>query len=125
MSHRQAIERSEGWKLHVSAGRANAGEVLQRVLPVLLHQTASFKIAASPEALDRLNQGRKSPSQIGKFITAYANDDAQAVCLALALESATRGLPAPPFRLTARGDATPGALNGARGYFMADALSVP
>src|SRR5271166_7108196 len=74
VSHRQPIWRSEGWKLHVSAGRANADEVLRRVLPVLLQETASFKIAPSIEALDRLNQGRAGHSQVGKFITVYPND---------------------------------------------------
>jgi hypothetical protein len=95
VSHRQEVSRAEGWKLHVSAGRANAGEVLQRVLPVLVQETASFKIAHSMAALDRLNQGRAGHSQVGKFITVYPNDDVQAVRLALALESATRGVPGP------------------------------
>ena len=96
VSHRQAIRHAEGWKLHVSAGHANAVEVLQRVLPVLLQETASFKITPSIAALDRLNQGRAGHSQVGKFITVYPNDDVQAVRLALALDSATPGLPGPP-----------------------------
>ncbi len=45
--------------------------------------------------LDALNQGQDGLSQIGKFITVYPNDDAQAVRLAVALDEVTRGHSAP------------------------------
>ncbi len=87
---------SQGWKLHVSAGLTSADEVLRRVAPVLLAEKASFKVAASTEVLAELNaDGRASLSQIGKFITVYPRDDAQAVRLAVALDEATRGLRGP------------------------------
>src|SRR5439155_15017643 len=85
----------QGWKLHLSAGACSAEAVLRRALPVLLADDASFKVAASIRALEYLNEGSGGLSQVGKFITVYPNDDAQAVRLARALDEATRGLRGP------------------------------
>lgn len=90
-----AAPREQGWKLHISAGLPTAEIVLRRVLPVLLVETAEFKIIASLEKLAALNTGEYGISQIGKFITIYPNDDVQAVRLASALHAATAGLEGP------------------------------
>jgi tRNA A-37 threonylcarbamoyl transferase component Bud32 len=87
--------RQQGWKLHLSATVLSAADVLCRSLPVLLAEDASFKVAASPRVLTRLNQGESGLSQIAKFVTVYPNDDEQAVRLAVALDRATRGLRGP------------------------------
>src|SRR5215216_2753664 len=42
---------AQGWKLHVSAGVATAAETLRRVLPIVLAEDISFKVAGSPGAL--------------------------------------------------------------------------
>ncbi|MGE5459866.1 MAG: hypothetical protein ACM3WR_04495, partial [Solirubrobacterales bacterium] len=86
---------SQGWKLHVSATVGSAAEVLERTLPVLVAEGVAFKLAASPEVLAALNQGEGGLEQAGKFLTAYAADDEQAVRLAVALDEATRGLRGP------------------------------
>lgn len=94
----------QGWKLHVSAHPATALEVLTRVLPVVRRHKVRFKVASSPRALSLLNAGAGGPSQIGKFITVYPEDDDQAVALASELDLATEGLHGPripsdrPFR---------------------------
>jgi serine/threonine protein kinase len=85
----------QGWKLHISASVVCAEETLRRVLPVLLAEDASFKLAGSYAMLDSLNHGDGRLSQVGKFITVYPNDDRQAVRLAVALDTATRGLEGP------------------------------
>jgi serine/threonine protein kinase len=85
----------QGWKLHISATVASATTVLGRVLPLLLVEDASFKVAASVNHLRELNEDNDSLSQIGKFITIYPRDNAQAVRLAAALDEATRGLRGP------------------------------
>jgi hypothetical protein len=85
----------QGWKLHISAGVDSADEVIRRTLPILLADTASFKIARSRGVLAELNAGVAGSSQVGKFITVYPNDDLKAVRLAVALDSATRGLRGP------------------------------
>ncbi|MBI2762122.1 MAG: protein kinase [Chloroflexi bacterium] len=93
--HPRAATPAQGWKLHVSATVASAADVLQAAVPVLLDDDATFKVAASLEMLASLNEGNGGSSQIGKFITVYPCDDAQAVRLAVALDEATRGLRGP------------------------------
>ena len=87
-----------GWKLHVSAINPSALEVLERAVPVLLDEAASFKIAASYEALLHLNHGLGGGSQVGKFVTVYPADATAAVRLASKLDHATRGLRGPRIR---------------------------
>jgi hypothetical protein len=81
----------QGWKLHVSATPLSAVEILEVALDVLLADGARFKVATSIGILSALNAGHLGLSQIGKFITVYPSDDAQAVRLALKLDEATRG----------------------------------
>ena len=95
VEHERARTPKQGWKLHVSATVCSAESVLRRALAVLLTEDASFKLAASPGQLAMLNEGTGWLSQVGKFITVYPNDDAQAVRLAVALDAATHGLRGP------------------------------
>jgi hypothetical protein len=85
----------QGWKLHVSAGICDAAAVLGCALPVLLTEQAAFKVVASREHLHMLNRAGYGLAQVGKFLTVYPRDDAQAVRLAGALDVATRGLRGP------------------------------
>src|SRR2546421_227703 len=85
----------QGWKLHVSATSLSAQDVLQSVLPPLLDERVTFKVAQSPDVLELLNRGSVGLSQVGKFITVYPSDDVQAVRLAVRLDQATRGLRGP------------------------------
>lgn len=86
---------AQGWKLHVSASMDSALAVLGRVLPVLVGEPVAFKVAASPARLADLNCGEAGATQVGKFVTVYPGDDAQAVRLAVALDQATDGLRGP------------------------------
>ncbi len=92
----------QGWKLHVSAYPSTARDVLSRAVPVLMAHRTTFKLAASAADLARLNIGVGGPSQIGKFLTVYPSSDEQAVALAEALDSATRGLAGPAVPSDAR-----------------------
>ena len=85
----------QGWKLHVSATVVSCEQTLGRVLPLLVGERASFKVAASVQHLAELNDGEGGVSQIGKFITVYPEDDEQAVRLTARLDEATRGLAGP------------------------------
>jgi serine/threonine protein kinase len=93
--HVQAGQQTQGWKLHLSASVVSARPMLERALPVLLSESASFKVAASLQRLHTLNIGLGGYSQIGKFITIYPNDTAQAVRLAAQLDRLTRDLRGP------------------------------
>lgn len=95
VAHENADVPAQGWKLHVSASVGSAAAVLGRALPVLLGETASFKVAASLDRLGDLNRGDGGRSQVGKFLTVYPTTDVQAVRLAVALDEATAGLDGP------------------------------
>jgi len=86
---------AQGWKLHVSAGLSSAQAVLEQVLHVLLADPTPFKVTRSAGELDLLNSGAAGMSQVGKFVTIYPTDDAQALRLAAALHDATVGLRGP------------------------------
>jgi hypothetical protein len=88
-------ERSQGWKLHISATVNSAPDVLARSLPVLLDTDAAFKFAGSLERVARLNARHTARGQSGKFITVYPASDEQAVELAEKLHRATSGLSGP------------------------------
>lgn len=90
-----SVLRNQGWKLHVSANVPEAPLVLSRVVPTLVSERVSFKLADSLNTLRGLNEGEGGFSQVGKFITIYPDEDAQAVRLAIALDAATRGLSGP------------------------------
>lgn len=85
----------QGWKLHVSANVMSARDVLERILAVLLKDDAHFKVLSSKSTLVQLNNGFLGPSQVGKFVTVYPNNDDQAIRLATALDAATNGLAGP------------------------------
>jgi hypothetical protein len=76
----------QGWKLHLTASNASAGELLELATPVLVAARTPFKVAATPLHLATLNEGGAGASQIGKFVTVYPVDAASAVALARALD---------------------------------------
>jgi tRNA A-37 threonylcarbamoyl transferase component Bud32 len=108
VTNARSSSRAQGWKLHVSASVWSAAGVLRRVLPVLMDETASFKVAATTRTLAQLNLGQAGMSQVAKFITIYPDDDAQAVRLAVALHHATRDLRGP--RILSDRQVAPGSL---------------
>lgn len=108
VEHPSAARPEQGWKLHVSANLHAALDILERVLDVLASFPTCFKFARSPEQLAALNEGAGSNSQIGKFVTVYPVDDAQAVALALALDRATLAASGP--RIASDRPLRPGSL---------------
>src|SRR5262245_21754534 len=72
----------QGWKLHVSATPFSAVEVLEAALEVLLMEGVRFKVVKSTELLRSLNAGQFGLPQIGKFVTVYPSNSADAVAIA-------------------------------------------
>jgi len=91
-----------GWKLHVSASTRTALPTLRLAVAVLRAELVAFKAAASLERLEELNHGRHSLSQIGKFVTVYADDAAAARRIGFALARALRGQAGPRLRYERR-----------------------
>lgn len=74
---------TQGWKLHISATILEACELLEKVAPFLIAQKVRFKAPKSLEELSRINQGLVyGYHQVGKFLTVYPANEAQAVSLA-------------------------------------------
>ncbi|MFJ6759769.1 class IV lanthionine synthetase LanL [Streptomyces sp. NPDC091273] len=90
-----AVRRTQGWKLHVSATPLSAPLVLARAAEVLTAHRVPFKFAASPARVAALVSGRFARGGGGKFMTVYPADDAQFRLLAEELHRATVGLPGP------------------------------
>jgi hypothetical protein len=91
-----------GWKLHVSASTRTAVPTLRIAVAVLRAESVAFKAAASVERLEELNHGRHGLSQIGKFVTVYAEDAAAARRIGFALARALRGQAGPRLRYERR-----------------------
>ncbi|MEV6010142.1 class IV lanthionine synthetase LanL [Streptomyces sp. NPDC051976] len=89
------VERIQGWKLHVSATRSSAPEVLHRVADVLVPRGCVFKFARSLGTVSEMTGARFSRAQCGKIITVYPSDDGEFRELAAALDEATAGFPGP------------------------------
>lgn len=66
---------AHGWKLHVSTRAATFADLVDRLLPVLLEERCSFKLARSTAVLTRLNNGHSSPATVGKAVTVYPPQD--------------------------------------------------
>lgn len=86
----------QGWKLHLSATLLNAGEMLEKVAPILQAGGVLFKAPASLYELSLLNSGLDyGYGQVGKVITIYPRNNEEAVRLAHELHGLTSGMAAP------------------------------
>jgi serine/threonine protein kinase len=85
----------QGWKIHVSATQANAPELLQRIVPMLVGAQRAFKFALDPLVLSIINGKGWSVAGAGKFVTIYFDNEEQFVLLAEQLHHATVGLEGP------------------------------
>jgi hypothetical protein len=98
LAHVEASMPDQGWKLHLTASETSALDVLAGALNSLLDEPVTFKVTRSLAQLNDLNEGHGGLSQVGKFLTVYPNDDAQALRLCASLDKATRGLRGPRIR---------------------------
>jgi hypothetical protein len=93
---RTVLDPAQGWKLHVSATVLNAVDVLTAVAPFLASQNALYKAPRSLRELKKLNAGvYYGYTQIGKFMTIYPPDEAEAVRWAERLHELTRSFGGP------------------------------
>ncbi|MGC4813227.1 class III lanthionine synthetase LanKC [Micromonospora sp. DT228] len=67
----------QGWKIHVSAGLANAERVLDTVWDYCVPRGLSFKFLRGPRTLLLRNSKYAARAASGKFITVYPSDDAE------------------------------------------------
>ncbi|MDG4809513.1 class III lanthionine synthetase LanKC [Micromonospora sp. WMMD1120] len=67
----------QGWKIHISAGLANAERVLDAVWDYCVPRGLSFKFLIGPRTLLLRNSKYAARAASGKFITVYPRDDAE------------------------------------------------
>ncbi|GHA16507.1 hypothetical protein GCM10010329_44240 [Streptomyces spiroverticillatus] len=79
-----------GWKLHISARPVNLPSLAALLLPVLLEERVSFKLARTVGVLAGLNKAEKNPAAVGKAVTVYPEPD-QVRRLGLRLAALLRG----------------------------------
>ena len=84
----------QGWKIHVSASPAHAGEVLRRVAAVVIPRACRWKAARSLDKLMDLSAPPSPLTQSGKFITIYP-DTGEVASLAAELDVVTREFDGP------------------------------
>lgn len=66
---------AQGWKLHVSAGAAEAAGMYSLVIPRLLQLEAAFKVARNLDDVVFINSGDGGVTQLGKVMTIYPMSD--------------------------------------------------
>ncbi len=71
----QGPKQAQGWKIHVSAMIANAEEILERTVPLLVLEDTDFKFVLDPSILYLVTGKRWYRGGGGKFMTIYPHDD--------------------------------------------------
>jgi hypothetical protein len=118
--------RAAGWKLHVSATVSGVDSLFERVLPCLARHGAHFKMVAERDAILQLSAGNFGETQIGKVITVYPRNDAEAVALARELIEHTRGIVGPRIATDLHlGEAVYARYGGVRPRITVDRLGEP
>lgn len=87
--------RSQGWKIHVSAGLGNAERVVEQVWDYCVGRDISFKYLRGKLSLLMRNAKYAPRGGSGKFITIYPADDAQFELILADLDRLVGGEPGP------------------------------
>ncbi|WP_433261708.1 class III lanthionine synthetase LanKC [Micromonospora vinacea] len=85
----------QGWKIHVSAGLANAERVLDAVWNYCVPRGLSFKFLRGPRTLLLRNSKYAARAASGKFVTVYPRDDAELELACKELDELLAGEPGP------------------------------
>jgi len=85
----------QGWVLHLSAIKAQLQELFLIVLPVLIHKNIPFKIVQNITLAGRILDGQLGSEYLGKIMTIYPPNDAQAILLADQLIAITHSFMGP------------------------------
>lgn len=90
-----AMEKTQGWILHLSVIRAQLPALLRLVLPLLVAEGVPFKIVLNTTTFDAMVDGGLGYQNLGKIVCIYTPTDAEAVRMAQALITLTGGFRGP------------------------------
>jgi predicted Ser/Thr protein kinase len=86
---------AQGWKIHVSAGPDNAGEIIERVWRYCVPRNISFKFIPGRLAVFMRNAKYAPRAASGKVITIYPQDEAACGRVLSELDAILGGAPGP------------------------------
>ena len=75
------INKVQGWILHMSVSKYKFCELINIVIPILLHSNIPFKIPATRQIKDNLSDGIYGYTKLGKVCCIYPHTDAVAIAL--------------------------------------------
>lgn len=81
------INKVQGWILHMSVSKYKFCELINIVIPILLHSNIPFKIPATRQIKDNLIDGIYGYTKLGKVFCIYPHTDAAAIALIKKLTS--------------------------------------
>ncbi|MGH8879159.1 MAG: protein kinase domain-containing protein, partial [Stackebrandtia sp.] len=79
-----------GWKFHISSRLTDFRDLVTVLVPFLLNEGCTFKLARSLRVLGELNDGSSAPPSVGKAVTIYPGRD-RVVQLGTGLAELLRG----------------------------------
>ena len=86
---------SQGWKIHISATRFTAIEILTSVSQIILKDNVTFKVVDTIETLKVMNDAYYPRGYSGKFITIYPDSTEQFIRLVKRIHYHTKNLSGP------------------------------
>jgi serine/threonine protein kinase len=89
------VKRSQGWKIHVSAGPRNSEDVLPLVWEYCVDREISFKYLRGRPTVMMRNAKYAPRGGSGKFITIYPSDDGELEVILAQLDGLLAGQPGP------------------------------
>jgi len=84
------IARTHGWVIHLSVVMSQVAKLLQSLVPFLLNEEVTFKIAMNETVSEDLLSGNLGIPQIGKIVKIYPDDDKAALAVAKKLVALTK-----------------------------------
>jgi len=102
-----AVLPAQGWKIHASACKDSAEEILTAIWEYCLARRIPFKFIRSQELFFLRNVKYAPRGSSGKFVTIYPADDTQLALILNELGAALDGLPGPYILSDLRWDAGP------------------
>ncbi|WP_432767556.1 MAG: hypothetical protein HEQ22_08870 [Sphingopyxis sp.] len=93
-----AADVAQGWKVHVAVAVSEAACFARTLAPLLADLCIPFKLPASLDAIAAINAGEGGAEQVGKIVTLYPANDAQARDAILAIDRLWPSSAAPAIR---------------------------
>lgn len=89
------IKKIQGWIIHISVVISQVKDLLEKVIPILVAENVSFKVAENREMAKNILGGNLGIEQLGKIISVYPDNDEKALRLGIKLVASTQSFNGP------------------------------